>query len=172
MQVSRIAPSGTESSGDLVLLEDQDRKRWDHAQIQEGLSLATAARNGAPTPFALQAAIAAVHCRAASPANTDWSEILRLYDLLETIQPSPVVSLNRAVAVAMTEGPSSALAIFEGLEKLGQLESYHLLHAAKADLLRRCGLTEDATVSYRRAIDLATNDRERSWLEQRLRQFT
>jgi RNA polymerase sigma-70 factor (ECF subfamily) len=160
-----------DAEGNLVLLEDQDRTLWNHAQIQEGLSLLEGARIEAPRPFALQAEIAAVHCRAARAADTDWGEIVRLYDLLEMVQPSPVVSLNRAVAVAMAEGPAPALAILQDLTNAGELENYHLLHAARADLLRRSGLAEQAADSYRRAIELAKNERERSWLEQRLREL-
>jgi RNA polymerase sigma-70 factor, ECF subfamily len=160
-----------DAEGDLVLLEDQDRALWNHVQIQEGLSLANAVRSGVPGPFLLQAAIAAVHCRAAQAADTDWREILRLYDLLETIQPSPIVSLNRAVAVALTEGPGPALAILQNLADEGELDSYHLFHAAKADLLRRSGLPDQAAASYRRATELAGNDRERAWLERRLREL-
>jgi RNA polymerase sigma-70 factor, ECF subfamily len=160
-----------DAGGDLVLLEDQDRALWNQAQIQEGLSLAEAANKEVPGPFALQAAIAAVHCRSAHATDTSWGEILRLYDLLERVQPSPVVSLNRAVAVAMTEGPVPALAILEKLANLGELQNYHLFHAAQADLLRRNGLPDLAAASYRRAIALAKNHRERRWLERRLREL-
>jgi RNA polymerase sigma-70 factor (ECF subfamily) len=159
------------AEGDLVLLEEQDRMLWNQAQIQEGLLLAESAMNAAPGPFALQAAIAAVHCRATRAEDTDWREILRLYDLLEKVQPSPIVSLNRAVAVAMTEGPRPALAIIDNLANEGELEDYHLLHAARADLLRRTGLPEQAAASYLRAIALAKNNRERSWLERRLQEL-
>jgi RNA polymerase sigma-70 factor (ECF subfamily) len=160
-----------DAEGNLVLLENQDRTLWNQTQTQEGLSLLEMARNETPGPYALQAAIAAVHCRAARAADTDWPEILRLYDVLEVVQPSPIVTLNRAVAVAMTEGPGRALAIVDELTNRGELDDYHLLHAARADLLRRNQLPEQAAASYRRAIELARNDRERSWLEQRLREL-
>ena len=160
-----------DAEGDLVLLEEQDRSLWNQAQIREGLSLAAAAMQTTPGPFALQAAIAAVHCRSARAEETGWREILQLYDLLEKVQPSPIVSLNRAVAVAMTMGPGPALAIVETLVSQGELEHYHLLYAARADLQRRSGLPQQAEVSYRRAIALAKNIRERSWLERRLREL-
>jgi len=161
-----------DAEGDPVLLEDQDRTRWNQPQIEEGLSLTHAAMVGAPGPFALQAAIAAVHCRAVRSVDTGWNEILRLYDLLEDVQPSPIVSLNRAVAVAMTAGPDAALKILDELAVHGDLENYHLLHAARADLLRRSGQMQRAATSYRRALELAGNDRERRWLERRLREVT
>jgi RNA polymerase sigma-70 factor (ECF subfamily) len=161
-----------DAEGDPVLLEDQDRTRWNQKQIEEGLLLTGAAMIAAHGPFALQAAIAAVHCRAVRAADTDWREILRLYDLLEDVQPSPIVSLNRAVAVAMTAGPNAALAILDELAAHGDLEDYHLLHAARADLLRRSGQMQPAAISYRRAIELAKNDRERRWLVRRLGEIT
>jgi RNA polymerase sigma-70 factor (ECF subfamily) len=116
----------------------------------------------------LQAAIAGVHCQAARPPDTDWSQIVRIYDLLERIQPSPIVSLNRAVAVAMANGPSAGLAIIETLSESGDLENYHLFHAARADMLRRIGSAKEASASYRRALEMATNESERRFLERRL----
>lgn len=160
-----------DSSGEPVLLEEQDRRLWNQAQIQEGLALADSPMTAIPGPFALQSAIAAVHCRAARAGDTEWRRILSLYDVLEQIQPSPIVSLNRAVAVAMTEGPRPALSIIEDLASYGELENYHLLHAARADLLRRSGAPKEAAASYLRAIALATNERERCWLERRLREL-
>jgi RNA polymerase sigma-70 factor, ECF subfamily len=157
-----------DTAGDLVLLEAQDRSLWNHTQIQEGLLLAEQAMKGGPGPFALQAAIAAVHCRAVRAEDTDWREILRLYDLLERVQPSPIVTLNRAVAVAMVGGVHEALKLIETLVASADLESYHLLHAARADLLRRIGDLEGAATSYRRALDLVTNDAERRYLQRRL----
>ena len=121
-------------------------------------------------PFAVQAAIAAAHCRASRPEETDWSAIVGLYNLLERLLPSPVVSLNRAVAVAMADGPPEGLRIIEDLRAGGELDDYHLLHAARADLLRRMGATAEAAASYANAIDLATNDSERRYLERRLRE--
>ena len=159
-----------DETGDLVLLEDQDRRLWNRAQIAEALPLVAEALRGEAGPFALQAAIAAVHCRAARPEDTDWPEIVRLYDLLERAQPSPVVSLNRAAAVAMVDGPRPALALIDALADGGELDRYHLLHAARADLLRRLGADADAARSYARALELATNDAERRFLERRLRE--
>jgi len=159
-----------DEAGDVVLLEEQDRSRWDRPLIAEALLLTEEAfRGGRPGPFALQAAIAALHCEAARAEDTDWPQILRLYDQLERLQPSPIVSLNRAVAVAMVHGPQPALAIIDELAA-GDLEDYHLLHAARADLLRRLGSAEQAANSYRRALALVTNDSERRFLERRLHQ--
>jgi len=157
-------------AGELVVLEDQDRSRWDQPQIAEALPLVEEALRGGPGPFALQAAIAAVHCRAARADDTDWPRIVRLYDLLERVQPSPIVSLNRAVAVAMVEGPQAGLALIDGVAASGDLDSYHLLHAARADLLRRLRFPEEAAKCYARALALVTNDSERRYLERRLRE--
>jgi RNA polymerase sigma-70 factor, ECF subfamily len=157
-----------DEAGDLVILEEQDRSRWDRSQIAEALPLVDEAFRGGPGPYAVQAAIAALHCRAASTKDTDWSQIVRLYDLLERLHPSPVVSLNRAVAVAMAEGPRPALALVDALADAGDLDNYHLLHACRADLLRRIGLLAEAAQSYRRALTLATNESERRFLERRL----
>jgi RNA polymerase sigma-70 factor, ECF subfamily len=159
-----------DAAGDLVILEEQDRRLWHRAQIAEALPLVEEAFRGGPGPFALQAAIAASHCRAARAEDTDWRQILSLYDLLERRQPSPIVSLNRAVAVAMVSGPQSALAIVDALAAAGDLEDYHLLHAARADLLRRAGEPMEAAKSYERALALATNGSERRFLERRLRE--
>jgi RNA polymerase sigma-70 factor (ECF subfamily) len=159
-----------DEEGDIVLLEDQDRGRWDRPQIAEALPLAAESLRDNPGPYALQAAIAAVHCEAARPEDTDWPQILRLYDLLEVAQPSPIVSLNRAVAVAMVQGPQPALALINALAASGALDGYHLLHAARADLLRRSGSYTEAEKSYARALELAGNDRERRFLERRLRE--
>jgi RNA polymerase sigma-70 factor (ECF subfamily) len=159
-----------DEAGDLVLLEEQDRRRWNQALIAEALPLVEQALRGGPGPFALQAAIAAVHCQAARAEDTDWPQIVRLYDVLEHLQPSPVVSLNRAAAVAMVDGPRPALALIEALATTGQLDRYHLLHAARADLLRRLGSPAEAAKSYARALALVTNDAERRFLERRLRE--
>jgi RNA polymerase sigma-70 factor (ECF subfamily) len=161
-----------DAAGDLVLLEDQDRRRWNHAQIGEALPLAEEAMRGGPAPFALQAAIAAVHCRAPRAEDTDWPQIVRLYDLLERVQPSPVVSLNRAVAVAMVAGPAAALELLDTLAVTGELDRYHLLHAARAELLRRLGRPADAAASYARALGLVTNATERRFLTRRLREVS
>lgn len=157
-----------DDSGNLVLLEDQDRLLWDSQQIDEALPLVDVALRGEPGPFTLQAAIAAAHCRAKHAEDTDWPEILRLYSVLEQIQPSPIVSLNRSVAVAMVKGPRAALALIDNLAADGSLDEYHLLHAARADLLRRSGAHADAAKSYDRALELATNDSERRFLQRRL----
>ena len=159
----------TTPDGDLVLLEDQDRTRWDHAQIAEGLSLVERAlRRSPPGPYALQAAIAAVHARAPRAADTDWRQITALYALLLQRFPSPVVALNHAVAVAMSEGPAAGLRLLDSLAARGELSSYHLLPAARADLLRRLGRDEEAAAAYREAIKLTTNAAERRFLERRL----
>jgi RNA polymerase sigma-70 factor (ECF subfamily) len=159
-----------DGAGDIVVLEEQDRSRWDQPQIAEALPLVDEALRGSPGPFALQAAIAAVHCQAARPEDTDWPQIVRLYDLLERVQPSPIVSLNRAVAVAMVDGPQPGLALIDTLAENNDLANYHLLHAARADLLRRLGSPVEAAESYLRALALVTNDSERRFLERRLRQ--
>ena len=159
-----------DEAGDLVLLEGQDRRRWDRQQIAEALPLVEEAFGGGPGPFALQAAIASLHCQAARPEDTDWPQIRRLYDLLERVQPSPIVSLNRAVAVAMVDGPQSALALLDALAATGDLDGYHLLHAARADLLRRIGSSAEAAKSYTRALELVTSSSERRFLERRLRE--
>lgn len=163
-----------DEAGDLVVLEEQDRRRWNQAQIAEALPLVEQAlrpRSAAePGPFAVQAAIAAEHCRGARAEDTDWRRIARLYDLLERVLPSPIVSLNRAVAVAMVDGPRPALALIDALAASGDLDEYHLLHAARADLLRRMGSTVEAAKSYERALTLVTNESERRFLKRRLRE--
>jgi RNA polymerase sigma-70 factor (ECF subfamily) len=159
-----------DEAGEIVILEEQARSRWNHQQISEALPLAEKATRGTPGPFALQAGIAAVHCRAAKPADTDWREIVRLYDQLERLQPSPVVSLNRAVAVGMVDGPQRALELIDALVATSDLDNYHLLHAARADMLRRLGSLDEAAKNYQRALALATNDSERRFLERRLRE--
>ncbi len=157
-------------SGDIVVLEEQDRSSWVQRQIDEALPLVDQALRKEAGPFALQAAISSVHCRAKRAEDTDWPQIVRLYDLLERVQPTPVVSLNRAVAVAMVDGPQPALRLIDALAATGDLDGYHLLHAARADLLRRLGLKVEAAESYARALALVTNDSERRFLERRLRE--
>jgi RNA polymerase sigma-70 factor, ECF subfamily len=159
-----------DDAGDLVLLDEQDRRRWDRQQIAEALPLVDEAFRDGPGLFAFQAAIAALHCQAARPEDTDWRQILLLYDLLERAGPSPIVSLNRAVAVAMVDGLRPALALIDALAATGELEGYHLLHATRADLLRRIGSRVEAARSYERALSLATNDSERRFLTRRLRE--
>ena len=157
-------------AGDLVVLEEQDRSLWDWQQINEALTLVDQALQQGPRPFALEAAIAAEHCKAPSAETTDWPQIVRLYEQLEMQLPSPVVSLNRAVAEAMAFGPQKGLELIERLERSGDLEGYHLLHAARADLLRRQGAKEAAAESYREALELVTNESERRYLERRLKE--
>lgn len=183
----------SDKAGNLIVLEEQDRSLWNSEQIAEALPLvdeamdvtpnaATARAALAPTrtavyertpgPFALQAAIAAEHCKARSAKETNWREIVRLYEQLERLQPSPIVSLNRAVAVAMAEGPARGLAVVNQIEGTGELASYHLLYATRADLLRRMGSNSDAAVSYRRALELVTNESERRFLKRRLEEVS
>jgi len=159
-----------DAAGDLVVMEEQDRSRWNKKQIAEALPLVDEALRGTPGPFALQAAIAAVHCRGARAEDTDWREIVKLYDHLERVQPSPIVSLNRAVAVAMADGPRAGLTLIDALATTNDLDDYHLLHAARADLLRRAGSNDAAAKSYLQALGLVTNDSERRYLERRLRE--
>ena len=157
-------------AGDLVVLEEQDRRRWNQEQIAEALPLVEEALRGGPGPYGLQAAIAAQHCQAARAEDTDWPEIVRLYDLLQRLLPTPIVALNRAVAVAMVDGPHPALALIDSLAAAGNLDDYHLLHAARADLLRRAGSSVEAAKSYERALALVTNESERRFLERRRRE--
>ncbi|MCC3433779.1 MAG: RNA polymerase subunit sigma-24, partial [Microcoleus sp. PH2017_04_SCI_O_A] len=157
-----------DESGDLILLEEQDRSRWNRAQIVEALPLVEEAFRGGIGPFALQAAIAAVHCRAVRAQETNWQQIVQLYNLLERLQPSPIVSLNRAVAIAMVDGPQTAIALLDAIGP--ELDGYHLFHAARADLLRRMGASAEAAHSYERALTLVTNDSERRFLDRRLRE--
>jgi RNA polymerase sigma-70 factor (ECF subfamily) len=159
-----------DEAGDLVLLDDQDRRLWDRGQIEEALPLVEEAFLDGPGPFAIQAAISATHCQAVRAEETDWNQILQLYDLLARLQPSPIVSLNRAVAVAKVEGTKQALALVDALVATGELDDYHLLHASRADLLRRMGSRAEAARSYLRALELASNDSERRFLERRLQE--
>ena len=157
------------SEGDLVLLRDQDRSRWDDVRIAEGLAvLERASFQGPPGPYQLQAAIAGVHARAATSQETDWPRIERLYDLLLAVMPSPVVALNRAVAVSMARGPDRGLELVDALVARRELEGYHLLHSTRAELLRRLHRADEAAQEFRRAIALATNDADRRHLERRL----
>jgi RNA polymerase sigma-70 factor (ECF subfamily) len=156
-------------AGDLVTLEEQDRSRWDRAQIAEGLPLVERAlRSRRPGPYQLQAAIAAVHVQAPTAAETDWAEIAALYAELLRMHPSPVVELNRAVAVAMSEGFERGLELMDEVGAAGHLEDYYLLHAARADMLRRLGRRDESAAAYRRALDLTANAIERRYLQRRL----
>jgi RNA polymerase sigma-70 factor (ECF subfamily) len=160
-----------DDDGVLVPLEEQDRSRWDQHEIEEGVALVEIAlRGGSPHHYAVQAAIAALHCRAATPAATDWRQIAALYGVLSRLAPSPVVALNRAVAVAMADDLERGLALIEAVAP--QLRDYHLLPAARADLLRRLGRNDDAAREYRAALALATNDAEKRYLARRLAEVT
>jgi RNA polymerase sigma-70 factor (ECF subfamily) len=168
LQDSRRA-ARTSAGGDLVLLADQDRSRWDRARIAEGVALlGRAVSSGQVGPYALQAAIAAAHAEAPTAAATDWDRIVGLYDLLARADPSPVVELNRAVAVSMRDGPSAGLALIDAILERGQLDTYHLAHAARADLLRRLGRTAEARAAYRRALALTRQEPERRFVQHRL----
>jgi RNA polymerase sigma-70 factor (ECF subfamily) len=156
----------TDERGDVVLLEDQDRSRWDQAQIAEALALVPDALRGGPGPYAVQAAIAALHASAPRAADTDWRQIAALFDELARRQPSPIVALNRAVAIAMWQGPEAGLALID--ELAGDLVDYHLWHAARADLLRRLGRGPEAAAAYRAALARVGSAPERRFLEGRL----
>jgi RNA polymerase sigma-70 factor (ECF subfamily) len=158
--------------GDLVILEEQDRSRWNRPQINEALPLANRALNSNSGPFALEAAIAAEHCKAARAEDTDWPRIVRLYDLLQDLLPSPIIALNRAVAIGMAAGPQSAISLIDELANSGELDGYHLLPAARADMLRRLGSNREAAESYELALGLVSNESERRFLERRLREVT
>jgi RNA polymerase sigma-70 factor (ECF subfamily) len=156
----------TDDRGDLVLLEDQDRTRWDRTQIDEALAVVPIALRGGSGPYSLQAAIAALHASAARAGETDWPQIAALFDELVRRQPTPIVALNRAVAIAMSQGPEAGLALVEQLA--GELADYHLWHAAKADLLRRLGRHREAATAYRAALARVGSEPERRFLESRL----
>jgi RNA polymerase sigma-70 factor, ECF subfamily len=165
----------TDDRGDMILLEDQDRSLWDRDEIADGLGLIDAAmgrlralRAGAPGPYAVQAAIAAEHARAPDPDSTDWSRIRHLYDWLAVVQPSPVVALNRAVAIAMSDAPERGLEVMDRIEGL---DGYQHYHSARADLLARLGRREESSAAYQRALELAANPVERRFLESRLREL-
>jgi RNA polymerase sigma-70 factor (ECF subfamily) len=162
-------PARVGPGGELIRLEDQDRTRWDQAAIAEGLALVeTALRRGRVGSYQIQAAISALHAQADTPERTDWPQIAALYSLLLRFQPTPVVELNRAVAIGMAAGPRAGLALLDGLEARGDLEGYHLLHAARAELLVRAGEPRAAEQSYQRAIAGCTNPAERAYLAGRL----
>jgi RNA polymerase sigma-70 factor, ECF subfamily len=168
LQDSRRA-ARTSAAGDLILLADQDRSRWSRARIAEGAALLERAMSsGQIGSYALQAAIAAAHAEAPTAEATDWDRIVGLYDLLARADPSPVVELNRAVAVSMRDGPASGLALVDAILARGQLDAYHLAHAARADLLRRLGRAPEARASYRRALELTRLEPERRFITRRL----
>jgi RNA polymerase sigma-70 factor, ECF subfamily len=162
----------TSETGDLVLLEQQDRARWNRDHIREGIALVEQAlsswRFG---PYTLQAAIAAVHAEAPSTTETDWAQIVALYDLLMRVEPSPIVELNRAVAVAMRDGPAAGLELIDRILAGGELTGYHLIHSARADLCRRLGQKADARASYEKALALTRQEPERRFLEKRLKEL-
>jgi RNA polymerase sigma-70 factor (ECF subfamily) len=163
----------TSPSGDLILLDDQDRRKWDRKLIAEGVALverALASRRFGP--YSLQAAISAVHAEAPDAASTDWAQIVALYDVLERLDPSPVIALNRAVALAMRDGAAAGLSVIEEILRKGDLQEYHLAHAARADLCRRLGRDADARVSYERALALARQEPERRFLMRRLAELS
>ncbi len=162
-------PARLDAAGDLVTLEDQDRSLWDPASIGEGVAVLDGAlRRGQPGPYQIQAAIAACHATAATAADTDWAQIAGLYEQLARYLPTPVVSLNHAVAVGMAQGPEAALALVAALEAAGKLAGYHLLPATRADMLRRLGRLPEAAAAYREALELAGTDAERRFLSRRL----
>jgi RNA polymerase sigma-70 factor (ECF subfamily) len=166
-RAARVSPEG-----DLLLLEQQDRSRWNQALIREGIALverALATRRFGP--YTLQAAIAALHAEARTPEATDWRQICALYSALLAMQPSPVVELNRAAAIAMHEGPAAGLALIDALVARGELRDYHLVHSARADLLRRLGRRDDARAAYAQALALTKSEPERRYLEKRLREL-
>jgi RNA polymerase sigma-70 factor (ECF subfamily) len=159
----------TSPTGDLILLEDQDRSLWDRGQIAEGVSLVERTlSSGQVGPYAIQAAIGAVHAQAPSAAATDWAQIVALYGLLLQAEPSPVIELNRAVAVAMRDGPQAGLALIDAIFARGDLHNYHLAHSARADLCRRLGRTADARTSYEQALNLTQQEPERRFIRRRL----
>ncbi|HEY7633943.1 MAG TPA: RNA polymerase sigma factor [Gemmatimonadales bacterium] len=165
-------PARTSAEGELVLLVDQDRSLWDREQIAEGVALVERALSSRRFgPYTLQAAIAAVHAEAPTAAATDWAQIVGLYDVLARVDPSPVVALNRAAAVAMRDGPLEGLALIDAILARGELEDYHLAHSARADLCRRLGRTAEARSSYERALALVRQDPERRFLQRRLEEL-
>ncbi|GAA4089993.1 RNA polymerase sigma factor [Actinomadura miaoliensis] len=166
-------PARLDDAGRLVTLEEQDRTRWDAGEIAEGVRVLDAALpRGRPGPYQVQAAIAACHATAATPADTDWRQIAALYARLARMAPSPVVELNRAVAVGMAEGPAAGLAVADALAASGRLAGYHLLPATRADLLRRLGRSAEAAAAYREALALAPTAAERNFLQNRLREVS
>ncbi len=160
-----------DDAGDVVLLDEQDRRRWNRVQIEEALGLLEEVRREEAGPYAIQAAIAGLHCRAKRAEDTDWVGILKLYDALERGQPSPIVSLNRAVAVAMVHGSGQALALIDELAGAGDLDGYYLMHSARAEMLRRLGSFDEAARSYERALALVNNESERRFLQRRIREI-
>jgi RNA polymerase sigma-70 factor (ECF subfamily) len=171
LQESRRA-ARTSPAGELMLLENQDRALWNREQIAEGVELVEKAlKSRRFGPYTLQAAIAAVHAEAESAAATDWRQIVALYNQLARIQPSPVVHLNRGVAIAMRDGPEAGLAHIDAVLEHGELANYYLAHSARADMYRRLGRTEEARASYEKALALTQQEPERQFLKERIRQL-
>src|SRR2546427_736335 len=162
----------TTAAGELIPLEEQDRSRWNQTQIEDGVALVQRALTSRGFgPFTLQAAIAALHAEAPSSAATDWAQIVGLYDVLVRAEPSPVIELNRAAAIAMRDGPERGLALIDAILARGELREYHLAHAARADLFRRLGRKSEAEAAYQRALELAVEEPERRLLERRLKEL-
>ncbi len=161
----------TSATGEVILLDDQDRSLWDADQIAEGVQLVREALSVRSGPYAIQGAIAAVHAEATNAAATDWNEIVGLYDALMRIIPTPVVALNRAVAVAMRDGPAAGLALIDKILADGELKEYRLAHAARGELCRRLGKTDEARKSYQRALQLTRQEPERRLIEKRLNEL-
>ena len=162
----------TTPAGELIPLEEQDRSRWNREQIEEGVTLVQRALTSRGFgPYTLQAAIAALHAEAPSSAATDWAQIVGLYDVLLRAEPSPVIELNRAAAIAMRDGPEHGLALIDAILARGELREYHLAHAARADLFRRLGRKSEAEAAYQRALELAVEEPERRLLERRLKEL-
>ncbi len=165
-------PARTSDNGDLVLLEDQDRSLWSKELIKEGIELVNRALSSRRFgPYTIQAAIAAVHAEAPTADETDWAQIVGLYDVLLRVEPSPVIELNRAVAVAMRDGPEEGLKLIDAILERGELSDYHLIYSARADMCRRLGRTEEARESYRRALDLTQQEPERNFIERRMEEL-
>ena len=162
----------SDDAGEIVVLEEQDRTRWNQAFISEALPLVDEALRREPGQFALEAAISAEHCKSSRPEDTNWQQIVAFYTLLQQVTGSPIVALNRAVAVAMADGAETGLSLIDSLSATGELAEYHLFHAARADLLRRLGSMDEAAKSYERALELVTNESERRFLERRLKEVT
>ncbi len=171
-RATRTTAAGGAGGGALIPLEEQDRSRWNREQIKEGVTLVQRALTSRGFgPYTLQAAIAALHAEAPSSAATDWAQIVGLYEVLLRAEPSPVIELNRAAAIAMRDGPEHGLALIEAILARGELRGYHLAHAARADLFRRLGRKSEAAAAYKRALELAVEEPERLLLERRLREL-
>jgi RNA polymerase sigma-70 factor (ECF subfamily) len=172
LQDSRRA-ARTSPTGDLILLENQDRSLWNRGQIAEGVSLVERALSSRRIgPYAIQAAIAAIHTQAPTAEATDWNRIVSFYDLLAQAESSPIIELNRAVAVAMRDGPAAGLVLVDAIFARGELDNYHLAHSARADFCRRLGRIGDARASYERALRLTKQEPERRFLQQRLSELS